>query len=589
MLRVIITSLVVPIFAQSIACGKITLLPKKLYTYIYNFLCVMFIYTFLNVVFWQYEINFLIVITLFYIISLIMYYIHEFRGTNINFSDILSINTAKEVAGGYTYEIKPIFVFCLLIIVLEYIYIIFYNKVGLTHYYYIGLNGINNENIYLYRYLLHEVAQILLLLFLFFLLRDIVSKNKYDYSLMAGEKEGYIYNFFSSIQIFHKNNDVDFNSDVKNNIIQIEQNFIRDNSFDNIFTKNAHIFDRIKEIDKPHVIVIMNESFGSVHKRIKTNEDVTPYYDSLNNVIKGDLYVNTFGGGTANTEFEFLTGMTIGNYKYPVMPYNNFVKKNKYSLARYFKKFGYHTVSMHPYTATNYNRDKVYKRFGFDDLLFFDDFEDKKYVRNYVSDSSMYEEVIRRFEKLKSCNKKAFIFGITMQNHSGYNRFDEQRIESVIDENTHIKNKESLDAYLSLMKISDDAIKILIDYFKKEKEPVVLLFFGDHNASFGTNINKIVYDNNFNYECTNTYVTPFFIYNNKRDNNKQISGISANFLSLELLKEAELPFDDLHQLLNSVYENYNIYNFHKMKKCDEDKILDIPFDDLMMYEKEYLK
>ena len=84
MLRVLITSLVIPIFSQSIASGKITLLPKKLHSYIYNFLCVLLTYSFFNIIFWQYEFNFLIVITLFYIISLIMYYIHEFRGTNIN-------------------------------------------------------------------------------------------------------------------------------------------------------------------------------------------------------------------------------------------------------------------------------------------------------------------------------------------------------------------------------------------------------------------------------------------------------------------------------------------------------------------------
>lgn len=584
MLRVVITSLLVPIFAQSIASGKISLLPKKLHTYIYNVLCVLLTYTFLNVLFWQYEINFLIIITLFYIISLTMYYIHEFRGTNINFSDILSINTAKEVAGGYTYEIKPIFVVCLLIIVLEYILQFAYYEIDLLKYYHIGINGVSNENIYLYRFLLHELAQVLLFLFIFCILRDIVSKNKYDYSLMAGEKEGYIYNFFSSIQIFHKSDNVDKSSDSQ---VNFKLNY--EATFNSLFTENAHKYDNMNEMEKPHIIVIMNESFGSVHRRVKTNNAVTPYYDSLKNVIKGDLYVNTFGGGTANTEFEFLTGMTIGNYPYPVMPYNNFVKRDKYSLARYFNHFGYHTIAMHPYTATNYNRDKVYKRFGFSDLLFFDDFKDKKYVRNYTNDASMYEEVIRRFEEIKNNKQKAFIFGITMQNHSGYNKFDGQDIEAIIDDNSNIKNKESLDSYLSLMRISDDAIRILIDYFKKEKEAVVLLFFGDHNASFGTDINKLVYDNSFDYECTNTYITPFFIYNNKKDNNREIKGISANFLSLELLNEAGMPMDDLHKLLDNIYKDYSIYNFHKMKRNNDGEMLYIPFDDLMKYEKEYLK
>ena len=588
MIRVILTSLIVPIFVDSISCGKISIFPKIRHTYIYNVIVVLLSYTFLNIFLWQYQINFLILITIFYIISIAMYYIHEFRGTNINISDILSINTAKEVAGGYTYNIRPIFVVTLIMIIAEYILHICYYKIDVFKNYNVGINGINNTNIEIYRYGWHEFGQILLFLFLFFLLRDIVSKNKYDYSLLAGEKEGYIYNFFSSFPIFHKKNKDVKNCDAGINIKDLKELKYK-STFNILDTENAQKYDSFKsDKNKPHVIIIMNESFGSVNRRVKTNIPVTPYYDGLNDVIKGDLYVNTFGGGTANTEFEFLTGVSIGDYPYPVMPYNNFVKEDKYSIAKYFKEFGYKTIAMHPYTATNYNRDKVYKRFGFDELLFFDDFKDKKYVRNFVSDASMYEEVIRRYESVKQSKEKAFIFGITMQNHSGYGEFENQEVVSDI-EGVSAEDKKSLDSYLSLMKISDDAIKILIDYFKKEKEKVVILFFGDHNASFGTDINKLVYDKSFIYECTNTYVTPFFIYSNSEQYNKVVDGVSANFLSVELFKAAGLPFDDIHYLLDSVYKDYNIYSYHKMKKKSDNKLYDIPYNLLTRFEEEYLK
>ena len=68
-----------------------------------------------------------------------------------------------------------------------------------------------------------------------------------------------------------------------------------------------------------------------------------------------------------------------------------------------------------------------------------------------------------------------------------------------------------------------------------------------------------------------------------------MKGVSANFLSLELLNEVGLPYDDVHQLLDSIYKNYSIYNFHKMKGPNDDTMFDIPYDDLMKYEKEYLK
>ena len=314
--------------------------------------------------------------------------------------------------------------------------------------------------------------------------------------------------------------------------------------------------------------------------------EVTPYFDSLKGLTKGNLYVNTFGGGTANTEFEFLTGMTIGNYEYPVMPYNNFVKRDKYSLARFFKNIGYKTVAMHPYTATNYHRDKVYKRFGFDELRFFDEFKNKDTVRNFVSDESFYREVIDRYNDAIKLDEKMFLFGITMQNHSGYKYFDGAEVSSELSVDA---DKESLDSYLSLMKISDTALKTLIDYFKSVKEHVIILFFGDHNASFGSKINELVYDDSTFYECTNAYETPFFIYDNKKSEDKYIDGVSANFLSLELLNAADLPKDNLHLLLDKVYKEKSVYNYHKMKTRDSDELYDIPHDTYFKLEREYLR
>ena len=138
------------------------------------------------------------------------------------------------------------------------------------------------------------------------------------------------------------------------------------------------------------------------------------------------------------------------------------------------------------------------------------------------------------------------------------------------------------------MKISDDSLKILFDYFKKENEQVIILFFGDHNASFGNDINKYIYDDNIEYECTRQYITPFFIYDNKNDYDKFIDGISANFLSIELLKCANLPFDSLHNIIDEIYEQYPIYNYHKRKSALDNKLSKIPIDKYIKLERDYL-
>ena len=590
MFRVLLTSVVVYFITQYICVGNSNILPKRKYLLSYNFLCVFCLYSFINVFIVNYNISFLITIVLFYLLSLTMYYVHEFRGTNVNFSDILSLNTAKEVAGGYKYEIKTRFLIVFIVIVLEFILNIIVYKSN-----YLFISGIRT-NVDIYRFFWFEIRQLLCFFISFFLLKDQISKKQYDYSLNAGGNEGYIYNFVSSIPIFHRStSDSNYTEETTAKFIKSVFNLAKEN-LNNKNTKSAHdyvtLFNSrfndyvLKNEDVPNIIVIMNESFGSVHRRINANMQVTPYFDSLSGITKGNLYVNTFGGGTANTEFEFLTGMTIGNYAYPVMPYNNFVKRNKYSIAKYFKNLGYKTIAMHPYTATNYHRDKVYKRFGFDELLFYNDFKNKEYVRNFVSDKSMYEEVIRRFKAARNSSQKVFIFGITMQNHSGYKHFNGANILSLI---TNHEGREALDSYLSLMRISDEAIKVLIDYFDNIDDHVILLFFGDHNASFGTDINKLLYKNDLEYECTDAYETPFFIYDNKNRFDEYIKETSANFLSLELLKKAKLPLDVLHKMLNDIYKEYSVYNYHKAKRRKEGQICDIPFDKFMILEKEYLK
>ena len=582
MIRLFVQSIILFILSQSICEGKFYFKLRKKNFVIYNILSIYLISLFFHV--FLHDVNIVIILTsiLIYILSLIMYYVHEFRGTNFNFSDILSINTAKEVALGYKYNIRPIFIMTAVFIFIETILLRYVNNVvNITFdFIYFGI-----LNIYI-----EKLLCLLLLIALFFVIKEEVMNNKFDYSLFAGINEGYIYNFISSINIFYEK---EFARDeIENEVIQFIQYAKNKANIEKKDIKKSQNHDIINSrrllnvLERPHIIVVMNESFGSVYEKVKTNKQVCRNFNNLDGVLRGNLYVNTFGGGTANTEFEFLTGMTIGNYQYPVMPYNNFINRDKYSLARYFNNLSYKTIAMHPYTATNYHRDKVYKRFGFDELIFENDFKNKSLVRNFISDKSFYEEIIQKFEKEVIKNNKLFIFGITMQNHSGYKYFDGADIVSNID---GVTDTECVDAYLSLIKISDEALKLLIDYFSNVKEHVIILFFGDHNASFGNEINKVLYDDNINYACSNAYKTPFFIYDNKKMIDDYIDEVSANFLSLELLKVANLPYDMWHEVLNEVYKNYSVYNYHMMKDRDNKNVCNIKFDRYMKLERKYLQ
>ena len=95
---------------------------------------------------------------------------------------------------------------------------------------------------------------------------------------------------------------------------------------------------------KPNIVVIMNETFSDLNvvNKIKTNKEVMPYINSLtDNTIKGNMLVSVFGGGTSNSEYEFLTGNSVSTLPLNGNAYTQFVKHNVPSLATQLKEQGY--------------------------------------------------------------------------------------------------------------------------------------------------------------------------------------------------------------------------------------------------------
>ena len=71
----------------------------------------------------------------------------------------------------------------------------------------------------------------------------------------------------------------------------------------------------LKTSQQPNIVVIMDEAFSdlSVWGDFETSEEVMPYFKMMQQeAVGGEVYVSVKGGNTANTEFEFLTGDTMG-------------------------------------------------------------------------------------------------------------------------------------------------------------------------------------------------------------------------------------------------------------------------------------
>lgn len=324
--------------------------------------------------------------------------------------------------------------------------------------------------------------------------------------------------------------------------------------------------DSEEEYVKPNVIAIMNESFSDLQgiRAFATSENCLSYYNQLKeNTVKGKVYVSIFGGLTCNTEYEFLTGNSLAFLPQGSIPFQQYVNKENVSLAEALKKRGYETIAIHPYLKSGWNRERVYKNLGIDSFYGLEAFsEDSELVRNsYISDTESYKMVIQKFEEIKKSGKPAFIFNVTMQNHGGYLMGGlEQKITITDSSGTYPDAEE----YLTVVKKSDEAIKVLIDYFQKVDEPTVIVFFGDHQPGLSNEFYDFIYGKTIEERTMEEemlrYQVPFFIWANYDIEEKENLVLSANYLPAVVLETSKAELFPYMRFLNDVRKEVPVMN-----------------------------
>lgn len=317
--------------------------------------------------------------------------------------------------------------------------------------------------------------------------------------------------------------------------------------------------------DLPNIIVIMDEAFSdlSVVGDLETNEDYMPFMHKMqqgaDNTITGYAQVSVCGGNTANSEFEFLTGNTMSFLPSGSIPYQQYITKDTPSLASYLASLGYETYAQHPYYASGWNREKVYPLIGFEHLNFIDDYANKTYVRKYVSDDADMQHIIDTYEN-KEDGKPAFIFNVTMQNHGGYTDAFSDLSEDVHATNY---NSEVLDRYLSLIRLTDQSLEKLVDYFSNVDEKTVIVFFGDHQPSDA--VVAQIQDSMLlpgesvpDEQLRKRYLVPYLVWANYDMDGATQQNTSLNYLSAEVLKAAGVPTDAYQNFLLDLQKSYPV-------------------------------
>lgn len=313
------------------------------------------------------------------------------------------------------------------------------------------------------------------------------------------------------------------------------------------------------EVERPNIIVLMNEAFADLPTTygFKTEEDGMPYIHSLTeNTVKGTILVSVFGGSTACTEYEFLTGNTITFLNTGSMPYIQYVKREQESLASELKSIGYRTIAFHPQNPGNYKRDVVYPYLGFEEFISYEDelaYNDS--LRGYMTDSADVKNILDIYEKNKG-EMPVFIFNVTMQNHGDYNR-NQSEVEVTVRPADEDLQYTQLMEYLSLIKKSDEAFEELVSYFRQQDEKTIVLMFGDHQPGLDAEIYQALGEESAEIK----YTIPFVIWANYDIDEEEGIFTSPNYLRALLLQKARTVQGRYDRFLLEAYEEYPAVNF----------------------------
>lgn len=307
----------------------------------------------------------------------------------------------------------------------------------------------------------------------------------------------------------------------------------------------------------PNILVIMNESYCDLSiypGELTTNMPVTPYWDSLKeNTIRGYALSSVYGGNTANSEFELLTGSTMGFLPNGSVPYYQYLNDNAYSLAWVLEDCGYRSMAAHAYYKMGWNRDQAYPLLGFRESHFVEEYPQELMVREYVSDQEHYDFML---DMLDRQSDPAFIFGVTMQNHGGY----QEPIESYnhcIELQGDYAGFDQAEQYLSLIHASDEALQYLINRLEDYPEDTVVLIFGDHQPKLEPEFYQALNGGDpldDLQEQMLQHTVPFLIWANYDIGEREVGLTSLNFLAGYLLDAAGLNRTAYHSYLKDVEE-----------------------------------
>ena len=242
-------------------------------------------------------------------------------------------------------------------------------------------------------------------------------------------------------------------------------------------------FSAADNLEQPNVILLQLESFFDVNTIVggEYSADPTPTFNRLcRNFPSGLLYVPTIGGGTANTEFEVLTGLNLDFFGAGEFPYNTILQQKAVeSLNTDLKEHGYVATAMHNNSGTFYSRNVVYPNLGFDRFVPLELMRPVKYTGlGWARDEGLTGEILRA---LQTTEGRDVITCITVETHGKYAETYTPRegdIEVIrLPETIPLAPFQN---FINALPATDEFLKKVIHALARFDEPTVVVAYGDH-------------------------------------------------------------------------------------------------------------
>ncbi len=272
----------------------------------------------------------------------------------------------------------------------------------------------------------------------------------------------------------------------------------------------AMLLEQKDEDEKhPNIIFLQLESFidPATVKTIELNKEACPTFRRLvNNYPSGQLTVPACGAGTANVEFEVMSGLSAKFFGPGEYPYKSVLKEKTLETLCYdLKSLGYSTHAIHNHRAVFYNRNTVFANMGMDTFTSIEYMNNvEKTPKNWAKDDVL---VGCMMDALNSTEERDMIYTISVQGHGKYPT--EQILENpeiTVDSAPTEELKWKFEYYANQIYEMDRFIETLVEEFEKYDEPIVLVMYGDHIPAIEMSEDDL--------ENGNLYGTEYVIWSN---------------------------------------------------------------------------